>query len=107
MAVLQTTSEGPWSDAPGICEYVDNIVLAGGVAETVTVPDGASLVLMNYTVPPFYLSKTTIPATVPAADITNGTGMAVSPTYRRVSSGTTFSVIAPAAGVLSLEWYKR
>lgn len=107
MAVTQTTPEGPWADAPPLCAYVDNRVLAANVAETVTVPDGADLVLMNYSAPPFYVSATTIPAVVPGADITDGTGHAVSPTYRRVSRGTTFSVISPNIGVLSLEYYKR
>ena len=107
MPVTQTVPEGPFSDAPYICDYIDNRVLAANTAETVTVPATADWVIINYSAPPFYLSKTTIPAVVPAADIVDGTGHAVSPTYRKVVRGSTFSVISPNAGVMSLEFYKR
>lgn len=107
MAVVQKSSEGPWYDAPPVALYIDNLVLTAGAAKTITVPAGADLVLIGCSSPPFYLRQGGTLTAVPSGDVTDGSGSAVSPTYRRVDRGTTLKVISPNNCVMSFEWYKR
>lgn len=106
MSVTQKVPEGPWADAPPIASYVCDQVLAANVAETITAPSDADFVIFSYTATPFYI-RVGGAAAVPAADVTDGTGSIVSPTYRRVDRGASISVISPNAGVLSMEWFSR
>lgn len=104
MAVTAIVTTEANRQIPPMTSYVDNRVLAANVAETVTVPAGACRVVFGTSALPFYV-RTGGAATVPAADITDGTGMAISPADRLVTGGATFSVIAPATTILSFEWF--
>jgi len=85
-------------------DYVNAYIL-GGAAVTVTVPTGATVAAFSSTTNFFANWKTT--ATVPGANITNGTSSELNPSSRAVIAGGTFSVIAPAAGVLTIAFYNR
>lgn len=85
------------------CQWVDVRVLAANVAETHTLPTHANVVNFSAT-GNFYVNFTTT-ATVPAADVTDGTGSCLNPGVRDVSQITSFSIIAPAAIVVTMEFY--
>ena len=87
-----------------LCLYVDNRVLAANTAETVTVPAGAGCVFMSGN-GIYYVRADGSAATIAAADITDGTGSAISPAFAFVAPAQTFSIIAPAATVVSFEWF--
>jgi hypothetical protein len=84
--------------------YVDNYVLAANTAQTVTIPDGAYFAFFGAN-GDFYVNNVTT-ATVPSANITDGTGNDLNPSVRFFGKGqATFSVIAPASTILSICWY--
>lgn len=87
-----------------LCTYVDVRVLAANTAETVTVPAGANCVFMSGN-GIYYVRADGSAATIAAADITDGTGSSVSPSFALVSPAQTFSIIAPAATIVSFEWF--
>ena len=90
--------------APPASDHVDARVLAAGVAEAHTIPAGAKYVAFSATAD-FY-AKFGGAASVPAADVTNGTASALNPTQRRVPDGvTTIGLIAPAASVVTLSFW--
>lgn len=88
---------------PRLTTWVDNRVLAAGVAETVTVPTACDFMIFGAN-GIFYL-RSGGAAAVPGADVTDGSGVAVSPSARRVTPAATFSIIAPAATIVSMECY--
>lgn len=89
----------------GVPTYVNARVLAANTAESVTVPSGARFVLFASTCN-FYAHPTTT-ATVPAADVTNGTASELSPAAWLLSSNiTAISVIADATCVVTLSFYR-
>lgn len=88
---------------PRMTTWVDNRVLAAGVAETVTVPASCNFMVFGSNAI-FYL-RSGGAAAIPGADVTDGTGVAVSPSARRVTPAATFSLIAPAATIVSMECY--
>lgn len=88
--------------------YVDNFVLAAGVAETVTVPAGARVVYFSTTADFWvrFSNDSPLPAAaVPSADVTDGTGSVFNPRSRDVTSFSQFSIISDYAAKLSLSWY--
>ena len=90
---------------PPLATYITNLHYTGASAKTVVVPDKAAVALFSTTALPFYVS-TTGTAAVPTGDVTDGTGVAVSPTMRQVWNGDSFSVYCPAACEFSIEWYQ-
>jgi len=87
-----------------LCTYIDVRVLAANTAETVTVPAGANCVFMSAN-GIYYVRADGSAATIAAADITDGTGSSASPAFSFVSPSQTFSIIAPAATVVTFEWF--
>lgn len=87
--------------APG---YVCARVLAASTVETNAVPTGARFCFFAAT-GTFY-ARPDATVTVPAADVTDGTAGEVSPTVWDVSNVTNIMVIAPAACVVTLSFYK-
>lgn len=88
---------------PTLTPTVYNQVLAANVAETFTVPAKCDLIIFGQSAI-FYL-RSGGTAAVPAADVTDGTGSEISPAVRRVTPGDTFSLVAPAATIISLACY--
>ena len=110
LALAVTVSAAPaalfapiMKEYPRMTTWVDNRVLAANVAEVVTVPTGCDFMLFGST-GVFYV-RSGAAAAVPAADITDGAGVAISPAARRVTPAATFGIIAPAATVVSMECY--
>lgn len=86
--------------------YNDARVLAANVAETVTVPTWAQVVILS---PNIALGEVwcnwNATAAIPAADVTDGSASFRGTMICKVG-GTSLSVISPNAGVLSLTFYK-
>ena len=104
MPVTTVVTRESIRQTPPLATYVDNVVLVANAAQTVTVPAGASRVLIGTTATPFYLRKGGT-AAVPGANVLDGTGSAINPSDRLVTGGDTFSLIAPANTIISLEWH--
>jgi|SRR5208337_1643712 len=102
--VRHDTNGNPNTFDLSVCLYVDDIVLVGGAAQTVTVPTGATCV--NFAASGIFYANFTTTATVPASNITGGSGSIISPGCRYLNGLTSFSIIAPANCVVSLEWYR-
>jgi len=91
--------------------YIDNIVLAAGVAKTVSAPTGATHCLFSSN-GNYFVNWQGTTATVPAADITDGTGVEINPVGRALggvdSADTpkTFSIISNAATIVAVAWLR-
>ncbi len=85
-------------------QWIDVRVLAAGVAETHTIPTGATYVLFS-TTSNFYVAYSGT-ATVPSADITNGSGPELNPVLRSVSGLASISIISPATCIVTMAFYK-
>ncbi|WP_029008336.1 hypothetical protein [Azospirillum halopraeferens] len=80
------------------------VVLTAGGSRTVAVPAGARFVLINATGPLWVQYGAA--ATVPAADITNGTAPELNPAARWIEGITTLGLAAPGACAASLAFYR-
>lgn len=90
--------------------YIDNYVLAAGVAQTVNAPVGATHCLLSANCNYFVNWNGNAAASVPVANVTTGDGAEVNPIGRalggKASVGTpkSFSVISPEGGILAVAW---
>lgn len=84
-------------------DYVNAKVLVANTAQTETVPAAATVVCFSAT-GNFYVNWSTT-AAVPAVSVTDGTSAELNPSTRRVVGGSTFSIIAPAATVVTIVYY--
>lgn len=91
-----------WCRRPS--DYVNARSLAAGVAEDTTVPTGAGKVLFSGT-GNFYAKVGTGSAVVPG-DTTDGSAAELNPSGWVVTAGEIISLIAPAACVVTLSYYK-
>lgn len=93
---------------PGVetrTDYVDARVLAASVAEQHTVPAGMAFVKFSAEMP-FYAAFGDNPtAAIPAADITDGSGSVLSPTWVNIVGVAKISLIARTAGVVVMQFY--
>jgi len=85
-------------------KYVDNIVLAAGVAETVTRPTNAVIAVFACTAD-FYVDWHGSTAIDPTVDKTNGLGVELNPASREIGDLSTFSVISASNADMSIAWY--
>jgi hypothetical protein len=90
---------------PNASQWVNAQVLAAGVAETVTVPTGAKVVVFSGN-NDFYVNFSGGTAAVPGADVSDGTAAELNPSVRYVYTQGTFSVISPYACIITLSYYK-
>lgn len=89
-------------------DYVDNYVLAAGVAETVTIPAGTRFAFFSTTADFWLRASNDSPlpaAAVPSGDVTDGTGSEFNPSSRDVTGFSQFSIISEFAAKLSITWY--
>jgi hypothetical protein len=84
-------------------DYIDVRVLLPNIAETVTIPTGAKIVVFS-SAEDFYVC-TTATAAVPTTDITNGTGSELNPVARIVENVPSFSMIAPYNAIVTMNFY--
>lgn len=85
-------------------DYVNASVLAAGVAEVITIPTDAQTVLFSST-GNFYANSNAA-ASVPAADITDGTSSILNPSGWVVEAADTIGIIASDDCVVTLEFFK-
>ncbi len=86
-------------------QYIDQYILAAGVARTITIPTGARIAMFHCTADKFSVSWTGSAAVVPVADVTNGTAPDATPTTRDVSGYSSFSVICAESAMLTIAYY--
>lgn len=86
-------------------DTVDMRVLAANVAERHTVPSGAAFVLAAASGDFYIRWHSSSDASIPAADVTDGSGAEYKPGLRNVSGLSSFSVIAPAVAVVSFSFF--
>ena len=83
-------------------DHIDNIVLAAGVAKTYTIPTGAAYLLMSGTA--LFFARFGGAASIPIADVTDGTGACVAPEFREVPDDiTTVSFISSVNCIVAIE----
>ena len=89
---------------PNVSKWVDAKVLAAGVAETITVPAAAKIVVFSAD-KNFYVNSCGGTAAVPAADVADGSAAELNPSVRYVYGQGTMSVVSAEACVLTLSYY--
>lgn len=82
--------------------YVNSYLLGAGVARSITVPAGVTKVLFSCTT-----NFVAVNGAVAGAfgDVVNGTAAELNPTGWIVDAGDVLSVLAPAAGFITLAYY--
>lgn len=109
MAGILTTMEQTLEIYRKAPTYIDNIVLAAGVAQTVSAPVGATHCLLSCT-DNYFVNWKGDAATVPGVNITNGDGVEINPIGRAlggkasVATPKSFSVISPNGAILAVAW---
>lgn len=95
---------------PQLSEYVTVKVLVSTAAETVVAPADAQVITMTGNLDFYVNFLVTTTAGLPGADNTTGQSpifvAAGVPLTKGLSNKTTFSMIAPAATVVTMEWFK-
>jgi hypothetical protein len=94
-------------NAPEASDYVNVNVLAANTGETFARPTGAGYVNFSGT-GDFYASFLTSNSTisVPAADVSNGSGVILNPGARKIPDNCThIALVAPAASIVTTEFY--
>jgi hypothetical protein len=84
--------------------YIDNMVLAAGVAETYTVPSGYKYAVLSGT-SNFYI-RVNAAAAVPSTEVADGSGSFLNPSCLDIRGATTISFISPVACVVSIALFK-
>lgn len=70
------------------------LALLSGVADTITVPDGAKVALFSYPDAVEIWVKVNDPVAIPAANIVNGTAPELNPEARQVTPGDSLNLIS-------------
>lgn len=99
------------ADALRPADYICHLVLAAGVAKVLPVPDTNTKFVIFAATGDFYAGYTSVTAALPSADNIDGTAPCeLNPTTRFISSPTTtpltLSLVAPAACVVTLSFYR-
>lgn len=84
-------------------DFIGNAFLAANTEKTVTIPTGASFVIMRYTGVCYVRIDGTV--IVPTTDITDGTGGELNPELLKIYGATAIHIISASAGIVSLSWY--
>jgi hypothetical protein len=104
MRPLRSIVDGDGRVLSGIMSsgYIDDIVLAAGVAQTITAPTGARYVSFGAS-GDYYVNQSGT-ATIPGTTITGGTGSLKKPPLMSLDAAT-FSLISVGGDIISLAWY--
>ena len=95
-------SNGTFAIEPS--KHTDARVLAANTAKSHNVPAGAQYVIFSAT-GNFY-AKWDGAATVPNADVTNGTASELNPTVRCIGGVKTIGLIAPQDTIITMSFFK-
>lgn len=94
------------ANLPPLSDYQNAKSLAANVAETVTVPAGAGVCLLGVTPSSANVwVRSSGTASVPAADVSDGTASFPNPGIFAVAPADTFSVCADATAVLGIAFF--
>lgn len=112
MAIKQSVKQECFNDAVPLPTYVDAKALGAGSAETVAVPADADFVVLtaNAACTDVWINRNGSAAV--ASDTADGTAsfcipQTAMPFRFRIDRGASFSVLAVAAGVVTLAYYRR
>lgn len=93
------------ADGTRVPDTVDMRVLAANTAERHTVPAAAKYV-QAASASDFYIRwHATLDASIPASDVTDGSGAEYKPGIRQLAGLASFSVISPVAATVSLSFW--
>lgn len=102
------------AEIPRFSSVINNYILVGGVARSITVPTGAEFVFMNCTNSPgtsnatyFTCDAAIGTAAIPSTDVTNGSGVECNASLRNVRLTSAISVICPQAAIFYCAFYAR
>lgn len=84
---------------------VNALVLAAGVAESVTIPSGAGFVYFSGNADFYVLCDGT--AEVPSADVTDGSASELNPTGYDLADVTSISIISSYSCIVTCSFYSR
>ena len=87
-------------------DYIDMAVLAASVKEDFTVPTDAKMVLFSATGDFYCDIGSAASASIPAADVTDGSAPEINPVARGVVAGETISLIAPTSCRVMMAFYR-
>ena len=90
---------------PNVSKWVDAKVLAAGVAESITVPTDAKMVIFSAN-NDFYINSSGGTAATPSADVSDGSASELNPSVRYVYGQGTISIISPYTRIITLSYYK-
>lgn len=94
------------SFALGVPTFVNASVLGIATAETVTVATDCNIIVFSANAD-FYVRWDGGTAAVPSGDVTDGTASELNPTVRRMTKGGSFSIISPAATIVTYALYRQ
>jgi len=86
-------------------DTIDVRVLAASVAERHTVPVGAAFVMVSSAADFYIRWHASLDASIPGADVTDGSGAEYKPGLRNISGLASFSIIAPGAAVVTMAFF--
>ncbi len=102
------------AEIPRISSDINVYVLTAGIARSISIPAGAEFAFFNSSNTAgsanatFFLCDASIStATIPSADILNGTGAEFMTTMRNVRNVAAISVIAPVNSLFYVSFYSR
>jgi len=90
-------------ELPSFSSYVDVLVLEANVPQSLVVPPGASFASFSGNVDIWVTTRGV--AAVPSISSDDGSAPELNPGTRRVSAGTTISVVAATAGSVSVAYF--
>lgn len=86
-------------------DTIDMRVLAANTAERHTVPVGSAFVLAASSADFYIRWHASLDASIPGADVTDGSGAEYKPGLRNISGLASFSIISPTAATVSLSFF--
>lgn len=93
------------ADGCRVPDTVDMRILAANTAERHTVPASAKYVAAASAADFYIRWHATQGASIPAADVTDGSGCEYKPGVRQLAGLTSFSIISPVAATVSLSFW--
>ncbi len=100
--VIESGANGHSTFSLPVSDYVENKNLAGGAAESITVPAGAKFAVFSATAD-FYVNYSATAAEI--ADTSDGSGDEINPAIRNISGVTTISIYSTDANKVSVAFY--
>lgn len=94
-----------FADGVRVPDTINACVLAANIAKRHTVPAGAKYVLAASNAGIHIRWHASLDASIPAGDVTDGSGCEYNPGIRQLAGLTSFSIISPVAATVSLSFW--